>query len=88
MLAGQMNTLDPLRLNTKNFELQPRKDKTMKSIKIKRKLAAAIFSGLLAFSMGSSAYAQDFHQGYPTDSKAVQKLYDEMDLQRATQGYM
>jgi len=40
----------------------------MKTIKIKDKLAAAIFSGLLALSMGSSAYAQDFHQGYPTHS--------------------
>jgi len=60
----------------------------MKTIKIKNKLAAAIFTGLIAFSMGASAYAQDFHQGYPTDSKAVQKLYDEIDLQRATQAYM
>ncbi len=57
-------------------------------VMVKSKLAAAIFSGLLAFSMGTSAYAKDFRQGYPANTKAVQKLYDEMDLQRATQAYL
>jgi outer membrane protein assembly factor BamE (lipoprotein component of BamABCDE complex) len=54
-------------------------------MKMKSKLAATIFSGLFALVMVPSVYAQDFHQGYPADTKAVQKLYDEMDLQRATQ---
>jgi len=57
-------------------------------MKMKSKLAAAICSGLLVLTLGMRASAQDFHQGYPTDTEAVQKLYDQMDLQRATQAYL
>jgi hypothetical protein len=31
---------------------------------------------------------QEFRQGYPADKEAVQRLYDQMDLQRASQAYM
>ena len=60
----------------------------MKTTKTKSKLATTIFSGLFAAIMASSLYAQDFHQGYPANTKSVQNLYDEMDMQRATQAYM
>ena len=52
---------------------------------MKRYFAITLLS-LLAII--ASAQAQEFRQGYPADREGVQKLYDQMDLQRATQAYM
>lgn len=43
---------------------------------------------LMLAALAGAAQAQEFQQGYPADREAVQRLYDEMDLQRATQAYL
>ena len=52
---------------------------------MKRRFHLAI---LMLLALVASAYAQGFRQGYPADKASVQKLYDQMDIQRATQAYM
>ncbi len=68
-------------------------------MKIKKQMLAGI-TALLCFGgfsyvqaekiqsrIGELDFTKDFANGYPTD-KTVQKLFDEMDFQRATQAYL
>jgi hypothetical protein len=58
------------------------------SAQIARPLKACMAASLIALSSGLPVAAQDFRNGYPADQQEVQNLYDQMDLQRATQAYL
>jgi len=75
---------------------EPKGD-VMKSTTRTRRLVAATLFGAMAVAAVSAAHAQtnlntaigalNYENGYPT-KETSQKLYDEMDLQRASQAYM